>query len=160
MTLQDITSLIDRLEASSIAHLEWESDGARLVLKKAAPAAVHSPAPAAPAAPHSPAPAAPAPQPPAAIPVDAPAAQPQEGCTVKAPLVGTFYAAPSPDAAPFVQVGQAVKKGDTLCLIEAMKMMNEIPAPVDGVVQAVLAENGEVVGFDAPLFCLKEPHHV
>lgn len=149
MTLQDITSLIDRLEASSIAHLEWESDGARLVLKKAAPAA-----------PHSPAPAAPAPQPPAAIPVDAPAAQPQEGCMVKAPLVGTFYAAPSPDAAPFVQVGQTVKKGDTLCLIEAMKMMNEIPAPVDGVVQAVLAENGEVVGFDAPLFCLKEPHHV
>lgn len=149
MTLQDITSLIDRLEASSIAHLEWESDGARLVLKKAAPAAVHSPAPA-----------APAPQPPAAIPVDAPAAQPQEDCMVKAPLVGTFYAAPSPDAAPFVQVGQTVKKGDTLCLIEAMKMMNEIPAPVDGVVQAVLAENGEVVGFDAPLFCLKEPHHV
>lgn len=149
MTLQDITSLIDRLEASSIAHLEWESDGARLVLKKAAPAA-----------PHSPAPAAPAPQPPAAASVEVPAVQPQEGCMVKAPLVGTYYAAPSPDAAPFVQVGQTVKKGDTLCLIEAMKMMNEIPAPVDGVVDAVLAENGEVVGFDAPLFCLKESHHV
>ena len=146
MTLQDITSLIDRLETSSINHLEWESDGARLVLEKAAS--------------YSPAPAEPAPPPPAAASVDAPAAQPQEGCMVKAPLVGTFYAAPSPDAAPFVQVGQAVKKGDTLCLIEAMKMMNEIPAPVDGVVQAVLAENGEVVGFDAPLFCLKEPHHV
>lgn len=149
MTLQDITSLIDRLEASSIAHLEWESDGARLVLKKAAPAAVHSPAPA-----------APAPPPPAAASVDVPATPPQEGCMVKAPLVGTYYAAPSPDAAPFVQVGQTVKKGDTLCLIEAMKMMNEIPAPVDGVVDAVLVQNGEVVGFDAPLFCLKEPHHV
>lgn len=75
---------------------------------------------------------------------------------VKAPLVGTFYAAASPDAAPYVKVGQSVRKGDVLCLIEAMKMMNEIPSPADGTVEAVLAQNGDVISFDTPLFRIKE----
>ena len=70
---------------------------------------------------------------------------------VKAPLVGTFYRAPSPDSKPFVSAGERVKKGQTVCLIEAMKMMNEITAPADGVVTDILVQNGEVVAFDAPL---------
>ena len=74
------------------------------------------------------------------------------GETVKAPLVGVFYTAPAPDAAPFVTVGQRVKKGDTLCIIEAMKLMNEIESTHDGVIARVLAENGAMVEFGQPLF--------
>ncbi|MCL1807593.1 MAG: acetyl-CoA carboxylase biotin carboxyl carrier protein [Oscillospiraceae bacterium] len=71
---------------------------------------------------------------------------------VKAPLVGVFYASPAPDAPPFVKAGQKVKKGDPICIIEAMKMMNEIESPLDGTVAVVLAENGEMVEFGQPLF--------
>lgn len=76
--------------------------------------------------------------------------------TVKAPLIGVFYAAPSPDAPPFVKVGDHVKKGDILCIIEAMKMMNEITAEEDGTVSEVLAENGKLVEFGQPLFKLTD----
>lgn len=71
---------------------------------------------------------------------------------VKAPIVGVFYAAPSPDATPFVKVGQQVQQGDTLCLIEAMKMMNELKAPVSGVVRRIFGQNGELVEFDQVLY--------
>jgi acetyl-CoA carboxylase biotin carboxyl carrier protein len=71
---------------------------------------------------------------------------------VKAELIGVFYSAPSPDAPPFVKVGQAVKKGDVICIIEAMKMMNEIECPCDGTVAVVLAENGAMVEYGQPLF--------
>ena len=74
---------------------------------------------------------------------------------IKAPLVGTFYAASSPDAAPFAPVGTAVKKGQTVCILEAMKMMSEVPAPADGIIAEVLVSDGELVGFDQPLFRLK-----
>ncbi len=73
------------------------------------------------------------------------------GKTVNAPLIGTYYAAPAPEADPFVSVGQQVKKGETLCLIEAMKMMSEVPAPCDCVVEALLQENGALLAFDAPI---------
>ena len=76
------------------------------------------------------------------------------GELVKAPLVGVFYTAPGPDAAAFVTVGQRVKKGDTLCIIEAMKLMNEIESTHDGVVERVLAENGAMVEFGQPLFVI------
>ena len=94
--------------------------------------------------------------PPAASPTvqDAPVAD--AGTLVKAPLVGTFYRAPSPDSKPFVSVGDRVQKGQTVCLIEAMKMMNEIAAPIDGVVEEILVENGDLVAFDAPLIRIKE----
>ena len=79
----------------------------------------------------------------------------EAGSLFCSPLVGTCYLAPSPEAEPYVQVGQEVKKGQTLCLIEAMKVMSEIPAPKDGTVLEVLAENGALVGFDQPLFRLR-----
>jgi len=78
----------------------------------------------------------------------------QEGHVVKAPMVGTFYRSPSPDAKPFIEVGQAVKEGDTICIIEAMKLMNEIEADASGVVKAILVENGQPVEYGQPLFIL------
>lgn len=77
-----------------------------------------------------------------------------EGHIVKAPMVGTFYRAPSPGAEPFIEVGQTVKQGDTLCIIEAMKLLNEIEADASGVVKAILLENGEPVEFGEPLFVI------
>lgn len=79
-----------------------------------------------------------------------------EGALIKAPLVGVFYAAPSPEEPAFVQVGDHVRKGQTLCLIEAMKMMNEIKAPGDGVIKKIYVKNQDVVGFDDPLFEMEE----
>lgn len=140
MTIQDITDLMGRLEQSTLTLLEWEIGDERIRLQK-------EPSPAACQ------PAAPAPVSPPAADVSA---APVEGTVVKAPLVGTFYAAASPDAAPYVKVGQSVRKGDVLCLIEAMKMMNEIPSPADGTVEAVMAQNGDVISFDTPLFRIKE----
>jgi len=77
-----------------------------------------------------------------------------EGHVVKAPMVGTFYRSPSPDAKPFVEVGQAVKEGDVICIIEAMKLMNEIDADAAGTVKAILVENGQPVEYGQPLFIL------
>ena len=112
----------------------------------AAPAAA-APVAAAPVAPA----AAPAPAP-AAAPVAGQPAQAEEGEYIKAPLVGTFYTAAGPDAAPFVQVGDKVQKGQTVCILEAMKAMSEIPAPMDCVIEEVLLDNGSLAAFDAPLF--------
>ncbi|MGN0459644.1 MAG: acetyl-CoA carboxylase biotin carboxyl carrier protein [Ruminococcus sp.] len=86
----------------------------------------------------------------------APAPQPKSADkTIDAPMVGVFYQAPSPDAEPFVKVGQSVKKGDTVCIIEAMKLMNEIQAEQDGVITEVLAKNGDIIEFGQPLFAIK-----
>lgn len=90
-----------------------------------------------------------------AAPAEAPAApQKPAGKTIKAPLVGTFYAAPSPDQKPFVQVGDTVKKGDVVLIIESMKLMNEVTSDIDGVVQEILVKNGEAVEYDQPLMIL------
>jgi len=89
---------------------------------------------------------------PAAAPV--PAAQPS-GHTLKSPMVGTFYRAPSPGAPPFVEIGQAVSKGQTLCIIEAMKLLNEIESDVSGTVKAILVENGQPVEYGQPLFLIE-----
>ena len=78
------------------------------------------------------------------------------GTILKAPLVGTFYAAPAPGEDPFVRVGDTVKKGQTVCVLEAMKMMSEVPAPCDCVIEEVLIENGDLAAFGAPLFRIKE----
>ena len=79
----------------------------------------------------------------------------KEGVYVKSPAVGVFYAAPSPDSKPFVAVGDTVHKGDTLCIIEAMKLMNEIESEYDGVIEAILVNNEEVVEYGQPLFRIK-----
>ena len=148
MELSDILALLDRFDASSAASMKLRLGDLRLELNKnAAPAAVAPaavPVVAAPAAVAAPVPAA-----------EAPKAQ-AEGTTVKAPLVGTFYAASAPGEAPFVSVGDTVKKGQTLCVLEAMKMMSEVPAPCDCVILELLAKDGDLVGFDAPLFQVRE----
>ncbi|HEN8840230.1 acetyl-CoA carboxylase biotin carboxyl carrier protein [Pseudomonas aeruginosa] len=113
----------------------------------AAPAA---PAAAAPAA----APAAQAAAPAAAAAESAPAAPKLNGNVVRSPMVGTFYRAASPTSANFVEVGQSVKKGDILCIVEAMKMMNHIEAEVSGTIESILVENGQPVEFDQPLFTI------
>jgi acetyl-CoA carboxylase biotin carboxyl carrier protein len=89
----------------------------------------------------------------AAVVVDAEPAQP-EGHVVKSPMVGTFYRTPSPTAKAFVEIGQSVKDGETLCIIEAMKLMNEIESDVAGVVKAILIENGQPVEYGQPLFII------
>lgn len=150
MELEQIMQLIDKLEHSSLAELEICSGDQRVTLKKTQAVCVPAAVPVA---------AAPAPAPIAVVePPAAPCAEsnPAAGVVIKAPLVGTFYRASSPDAAPFVAVGDRVRKGQTVCLIEAMKMMNEIVAPADGVVEEILAENGEIVAFDAPLIRIAE----
>lgn len=150
MDFKEICALMERFEASSIQHFELEQKDFRLALDKAlpaVPAVIPAPVPGA-VIPAAPPPAAPAP----AAPAPAPEA---EGSFIKAPLVGTFYAASSPDAAPFAPVGTAVKKGQTVCILEAMKMMSEVPAPADGIIAEVLVSDGELVGFDQPLFRLK-----
>ncbi|MGH8704724.1 MAG: acetyl-CoA carboxylase biotin carboxyl carrier protein, partial [Burkholderiales bacterium] len=96
-------------------------------------------------------PGAPAPAPAAATAEPAPE---EAGHLVKAPMVGTFYRSSSPEAKPFVEVGQAVKEGETICVIEAMKLMNEIESDASGIVKAILAENGQPVEYGQPLFIL------
>ena len=140
MTNQEIFELMARFDASTATTLKLSTKDFSLELGKGDPAA---PIPA----------AAPVPAPAAAV---SPAAAPAPaGKCITAPLVGTFYAASQPGAEPFVTAGKRVRKGETLCLIEAMKMMSEIPAPADCVVEEVLARDGEAVGFGEPLFRIR-----
>jgi acetyl-CoA carboxylase biotin carboxyl carrier protein len=150
MDLRKIKKLIDLLEESNLAELEIK-EGEEVVRLSRVPKgtvtvanapAVHMPAPVA-----TPAPAA------------APAAEPAvpglpAGHVVKAPMVGTFYASASPGAPAFVKVGQQVQAGETLGIIEAMKMFNQIEADVGGTVQAILVDNGQPVEFDQPMFVI------
>ena len=153
MDIRKVKKLIELLEESNIDEIEIkEGEEAVRISRnsgKMAAAPAYAPAPVAPA-PAAPAPAAPAPAAPVA---EAPAAPAPEtsGHVVVSPMVGTFYRSPSPTAPPFVEVGQTVKVGDVLCIVEAMKMMNQIEADKAGTVEAILAENGEPVEFDQPL---------
>lgn len=153
MDLRKIKKLIDLLEESNLAELEIKEgeEVVRLsrVPKNAAPLAVA----AAPAAVAPPVTVAPPVVAPAAVVEPAADALPA-GHVVKAPMVGTFYASATPGAAAFVTVGQQVKTGDTLGVIEAMKMFNQIEAEVDGTVKAILVENGQPVEFDEPMFVI------
>jgi acetyl-CoA carboxylase biotin carboxyl carrier protein len=153
MDLRKLKKLIDLVQESGIAELEITEGEEKVKIVKGgvvsvAPMAAAS-VPMAPAALLA-APAAPAA--PAAS-AAAPAAAP-EGHVVKAPMVGTFYRSPSPDAKAFVEVGQAVKEGDVICIIEAMKLMNEIDSDAAGTVKAILVENGQPVEYGQPLFIL------
>ena len=147
--LRKLKTLIELVETSGIAELEIQEGEERVRITRAlAPSGQTLMLQHAPTA-HTIA-AAPAPVPPAA---EAPPAEPP-GHVVKSPMVGTFYRAASPGAKSFVEIGDAVKEGDTLCIVEAMKLMNEIEADASGVVKAILAENGQPVEFGQPLFML------
>jgi acetyl-CoA carboxylase biotin carboxyl carrier protein len=150
MDLRKLKKLIDLVQESGIAELEITEGEEKVKIVKGGHVSVSAvaPAPVAPIGARAPAPAAAAPAPAA----EAPAGQ--EGHVVKAPMVGTFYRSPSPDAKAFVEVGQTVKEGDTICIIEAMKLMNEIEADAGGVVKAILVENGQPVEYGQPLFIL------
>lgn len=159
MDLRKIKKLIELLEESQLAEIEIHEgeESVRLIRhhpQPAVPQAVHLPAPVAgPAAPQGMAQAASLAQPHAA---DDQEADLPDGEIVRSPMVGTFYSAPNPDSPPFVKVGASVSSGDTLCLIEAMKMFNQIEAELSGQVLAVLVEDGQPVEFDEPLFVIKK----
>ena len=151
MDLRKLKKLIDLVQESGIAELEITEGEEKVKIVKGGQviATAMAPVMAAPMVEARPA-AAPA----AAAPAGADADAGQEGHVVKAPMVGTFYRSPSPDAKVFVEVGQAVKEGDTICIIEAMKLMNEIEADASGTVKAILVENGQPVEYGQPLFIL------
>ena len=148
MDLRKLKTLIDLVQESGISELEVTEGEEKVRIAK------HSVAPMAMAHSYS-LPAAPAAAP--AVSAAAPAAAEDalpEGHVVKAPMVGTFYRSPSPGAGAFVEVGQTVKQGDTLCIIEAMKLLNEIEADASGVVKAILVDNGQPVEYGEPLFVI------
>lgn len=156
MDLRKLKTLIDLVSESGVAELEiTEGDDRVKIVNRvgaapvaaAAPAVIATPvvASAAPAA--APAPAV------AAEPAAAPVAA-EDTRTINSPMVGTFYRAPSPGAKPFADVGQKVKAGDTVCIIEAMKLLNEIETEYDGVIKEILVENGQSVEFGQPLFVI------
>ena len=148
MDLRKLKKLIDLVEASGIAELEITEGEEKVRIAKSiagapmmmahAPQMMHA-APAAPAAP--------------AVAVAAEDAIP-EGHVVRSPMVGTFYRAPAPGSKNFAEVGQSVNAGDTLCIIEAMKLLNEIEADLGGVIKAILVENGQPVEYGEPLFVI------
>lgn len=157
MDLKLIKSIIDLISKSDVNEVSIEEGDFKIKVKKAADVkdahVIYQSAPA---------PAAPAPVPlsmPSAqstadsIPT-VPAKEESKGIVIKSPMVGTFYRSPSPDADPFVQVGQSIAKGDTLCIIEAMKIMNEVIAEQSGTITKILVENAQPVEFDQPLFII------
>ena len=153
MDIRKIKKLIELVEESGITELEVSEEEGTVRISRAAPAAapVQYSVPA--AAPVAAAPAASAPV--AAAPAASAAAAKVSGHQVRSPMVGTFYRSPSPEAKAFVEVGQSVKVGDALCIVEAMKMMNRIEADKAGVVKAILVEDGEAVEFDQPLIVIE-----
>lgn len=167
MKVEQVLELVKAVSDSELTEFKYEEDGVKLSLKKTSDRIVQVQAPAAPAAAPviAPAvmPAAPAPVP-AAAPVSAPAGAEApasasaeseiKGNIVKSPLVGTFYAAPAEDADPFVKVGDSVKEGQVLAIVEAMKLMNEIESDFTGTVTEILVENGQAVEYGQPLFVI------
>lgn len=150
MDIRKVKKLIELLEESGIDELEIREgeESVRISRHGKTPAQqiYAAPAPV----------AAPIPSAPAASPAEAPACVEQKlnGHVVRSPMVGTFYRSSSPTTPPFVEVGQSVKKGDILCIVEAMKMMNHIEAENSGVIESILAENGQPVEYDQPLFTI------
>ncbi|MDO9837400.1 acetyl-CoA carboxylase biotin carboxyl carrier protein [Glaesserella parasuis] len=158
MDLRKLKKLIDLVEESGIAEIEVTEgeEKVRITRTVAAPApaqTIYATAPMAAPVAAAPAPVAAAPVAAAAAP-SAPAARDLSQAQ-KSPMVGTFYRAPSPSAPAFVEVGATVKAGDTLCIIEAMKLMNEIEAEKSGVIKEILVENGQPVEFGEPLFIIE-----
>lgn len=151
MDLRKLKTLIDLVAESDIAELEVTEGESKVRIVKSGAAAPQQmmmmPTQQAVAAPIA------APAAPAAVPAAVAAAAPT-GHVIKSPMVGTFYRAPSPGSPPFVEVGATVKEGDTLCIIEAMKLLNEIDADISGVITEILVESGQPVEFGQPLFVI------
>jgi acetyl-CoA carboxylase biotin carboxyl carrier protein len=166
--MHEIRELIRLIDESTIEEFEIDNEGAKVVIKKAsgraaattvqpAPAATPAPAPAVAAA-LTPAPAEPAPAP--EVKAEAPAAQADDLNDptlhkIVSPMVGTFYRAPAPDAEPYVKEGDTVNEKTIVCIVEAMKLMNEIEAECRGTIVKVLVENGQLVEYGQPLFLVK-----
>ncbi|KGQ41547.1 acetyl-CoA carboxylase biotin carboxyl carrier protein [Gallibacterium anatis] len=155
MDIRKIKKLIELVEESGIMEIEISEGEESVRISRGSAVAAAAPVapqpiivpPAAPAAVAAP----------TAAPAAAPAAEANaiSGHTVRSPMVGTFYRSPSPEAAPFVEVGKSVKVGDTLCIVEAMKMMNRIESDKAGVVKAILVNDGDAVEFDEPLIVIE-----
>ncbi|WP_349263968.1 acetyl-CoA carboxylase biotin carboxyl carrier protein [Longimicrobium sp.] len=159
MDLDFLRGLIDAVDASGIDSMEISRGGTRIRINKTPPpapvAAAALPAPVAHAAPAAaPAPAAAAPSAAPAAGAAAPAAPASNLVDIKSPMVGTFYRSPAPEAPSYVEVGTRVGKGQTLCILEAMKLMNELPADTAGTIREILVENGEPVEYGQVLFRL------
>jgi acetyl-CoA carboxylase biotin carboxyl carrier protein len=139
MELKELYALMERFEKSGLSEILYKKDGEEVCLKKAGPLPVLAPPVAA--------------SPPAHTAHEAPLVKHGADTEfIRAPLVGTFYRAPAPDAPPFVEIGDSVKKGKPLCILEAMKLMNEYQAEFDMEIVAILVDNGNMVEFGAPLF--------
>ncbi len=150
--LDELRQILEMVREHELTELELEGEGLRLRIRKDGQVLVqHAPAAAAvvAAAPTQPSPPSAAPVAPSELDVDT------ELAVVKSPIVGTFYRAPEPNARPFVEVGDVVRKGQTLCIIEAMKMMNNIDSEYDGTVVRIHVENGQPVQFGERLFAIK-----
>lgn len=148
MDIRKVKKLIELLEVSNIDELEIHEGEESVRISrhsnKVAAAPAYAPAPV----------AAPAPAPAAAAAPVVEAAPELKGTIIRSPMVGTFYRAPSPTSGNFVEVGQSVKKGDVVCIVEAMKMMNHIESDVGGTIDKILVENGQPVEYDQPLFTI------
>jgi acetyl-CoA carboxylase biotin carboxyl carrier protein len=156
--LEQVEKLLDLMTAHGLEEFEYERGGLHIRLRKGAfgparPALSHVPATVAPPA-HGPARAESGEAHQAAVAVPAPAPA-EELHIVKSPIVGTFYGAPSPEAPPFVNPGDTVREGQVLCIVEAMKLMNEIESDTSGEVVQILAENGQPVEYGQPLFSIR-----
>lgn len=149
MDIRKVKKLIELLEESGITEVEIHEGEESVRVSRAAAAPAPGMAYVAAPAPH----VAPAPAPGA----ESPAADDADGHVVRAPMVGLFYESPGPGKPAFVALGQTVRKGDVLCIIEAMKIMNQIEADVGGVVAKIMVENGDPVEYGQPLFLIREP---
>ena len=166
MKVEQVLQLIQAVSDSELTEFKYEEDGVKLSLKKTgdkivqvqAPAVAPAVVQAAPTVIPAPAPVPAAPAPAAEAPAAGGAAGAEEelpaGNIVKSPLVGTFYAAPAEDAEPFVKVGDSVKEGQVLAIVEAMKLMNEIESDFTGTVKEIFVENGQAVEYGQPLFVI------
>ena len=149
MDVRKLKTLIDLVSESNVSELEITEAEGKVRIVKSGATVVHQYAGAAPAA------AAPAAAPVAAAVAELPAPVQPTGHTVKSPMVGTFYRASSPGAKAFVEVGSVVKEGETICIIEAMKILNEIEADKSGTISRILGENGQAVEYGQPLFVIE-----
>ena len=149
MDLRKLKTLIDLVSESNVSELEITEAEGKVRIVKSGATVVHQYAGAAPAA------AAPAAAPVAAAVAELPAPVQPTGHTVKSPMVGTFYRASSPGAKAFVEVGSVVKEGETICIFEAMKILNEIEADKSGTISRILGENGQAVEYGQPLFVIE-----
>ena len=152
MDIRKVKKLIELLEESAISEIEIKEGEESVRISRANTAPAYAP----PAAPAIAPPTAPAAAPMAAAPVAAEPAKPEiDGTVINSPMVGTYYAAPSPGAPEFVKDGQSIKPGDTICIVEAMKILNQIESEVTGVVKELLVEDGQPVEFGEPLMIVE-----